>query len=334
MAKDMLSVTYFYREPRDTGVSMEGIFRQVRKDLEGKVDIKEFYCDKSLSRFQNTKLAKKHAGEINHITGDVNFLAVGLKGAKTILTIHDIGYYENPGRTALKKAVYGFFWFKLPLKYVDIVTVVSKFTKERLMHHFRFPEERIRVIHDPVKPLFQYAPKPQIGTPPVVLMMGTGKHKNLDGLIEAAKDTNFHLDIIGWPASDEVAKLESYGISYKVYNKLTDEEVYERYKACDVLFNASLYEGFGMPIIEAQSVGRPVVASNRGAMKEVVGDAGLLVDPAKPNEIREAISKLVGNKAYYDKLVNVGRGNIAEYQHEKIADQYLQVYKEISELKK
>ncbi len=324
-------MTYFYREPRKTGVSIEGIFRSVRDCLKGRVDITEFYCDTKLSRIQNTRGAGKHAGAINHITGDVNFLALAMRGKKNILTIHDLGHYDTlRKRGYLQFLVYKLFWFKFPLRNIDIVTVVSEFTKGKLMEYFNFPEARIRVIPDPVKPVFKNSPKEKLTDKPVVLMMGTGKHKNLDGLIEAAKSGNLHLDIIGWPAPEELEKMKTYGISYTVYNGLSDDEVYARYMACDVMYNASFYEGFGMPIIEAQSVGRPVVTSNMGAMKEVAGNTAMLVDPHSPAEIREAIMQLVNSRDLYDKMVALGRENIKPYQYTDIAEQYLQVYKELA----
>ncbi len=327
----MLAVTYFYREPRKTGVSIEGIFKLVKECLKGKADINEVYCDPALSRFQNTVRAGKLAGGLNHITGDVNFLAMGLRGKKNILTVHDLGHYDTlKKRSFIQFYIYKLFWFKYPLKYIDIVTVVSQFTKSKLIEYFNFPEEKIRIIHDPVKPIFRYAEKKALNTPARILMMGTGKHKNLYNLIEAAKDTGFHLDIVGWPAADELELLEKYKIAHTVYNNLSDEDVYQRFIACDVMFNASFYEGFGMPIIEAQSVGRPVVTSNIGAMKEVAGDTALLVDPHKPGEIRDAIVKLVGDRKFYDQMVVKGRNNISDYQHEVIALKYLDVYKELS----
>jgi glycosyltransferase involved in cell wall biosynthesis len=329
----MLAVTYFYREPRKTGLSIEGIFQSVKASLQGKVAINEFYCDAKLSRVQNTKQAGKQAGTINHITGDVNFLAMGLRGRKNILTIHDLGYYENPVHSRLKKIFYELFWFTLPLKYIDIVTVVSEFTKEKLMRYFNFPEHRIRVIPDPVKPVFHFVRKEVVSGKPVVLMLGTGKHKNLDNLIEAAKNIDVHLDIVGWPAPDELEKLKQYGISHTVYNGLTDEQVQERYAACDILFIASYYEGFGMPIIEAQTVGRPVITSNIGAMLEVGKGSTLLVDPHSPAEIRNAINSL-SDRGLYDELVEKGIKNAAKYDYRKIAEQYLSVYEELNELKR
>ena len=167
----MLSITYFYREPRKTGLSMEGIFNSVKECIQDRAVIKEFYCNPTASRLQNTLRAGESASEINHITGDVNFLAIGLRGKKTILTIHDFGFYENPVHSKMVKFVYGTFWFYLPLKFVDIVTVVSEFTRQKLIHYFHFPESRIRVIPDPVKKVFRFTPKERIAVPPVILMM-------------------------------------------------------------------------------------------------------------------------------------------------------------------
>jgi hypothetical protein len=75
----MLSVTHYYRKPRKTGLSIEGIFSLVRECLKGSVAIKDFYCDLNRSRIRNTLQAKKYASDINHITGDVNFLLFGLR---------------------------------------------------------------------------------------------------------------------------------------------------------------------------------------------------------------------------------------------------------------
>ena len=324
----MLSVTYFYREPRKTGVSIEGIFSLVRSCLQGRVEIKEFYCDPKLSRLQNIRQAGKSSNTINHITGDVNFLALGLKG-KTILTIHDFGFYENPVHSKIVKLMYHLFWLYFPLKRIDIVTVVSQFTKQKLIQYFRFPEEKIRVIPDPVKPVFRRAARVKTNSKPVVLMLGTGKHKNLDNLIEAAKGVDFHLDIIGWPAPDELERLKQYQISHAIYNGLSDDEVFERYVACDVLFMASLYEGFGMPIIEAQAVGRPVITSNIGAMKEVGEGSAILVDPHDVTSIRDVINSILENKQLYDDTVALGFANAAKYDYKKIAEQYLEVYNEL-----
>jgi glycosyltransferase involved in cell wall biosynthesis len=293
------------------------------------MEIRDFYADSKVSRLKNIQNVGKHAGPINHITGDVNFLAMGLKGKRNILTIHDFGFYENPVHSIVVKTIYKYFWFYFPLKFVDIVTVVSEFTKEKLIRYFHFPESRIRVIPDPVKPVFKRSPKLQLNSTPRVLQIGSGGHKNVMNMIEALKGTGYHVDIVGWPSEKEQAKLKEYNISYAITNSLTDEQVFEKYQECDILFFASYYEGFGMPIIEAQAVGRPVITSNIGAMKEVGEGSAILVDPNKPAEIRAAMDKLVQDKGYYAKVVEGGFKNAAKYDYVTIAEAYYKVYQEL-----
>ena len=325
-----MQITYFYREPRKTGLSIEGIFKLVKDCLKGKVDIREFYCDLTTSRLQNTLRAGKFASEINHITGDVNFLALGLRGRKNILTVHDLGHYDTlRKRGFIQHLIYRLFWFHYPLKYINIVTVISEFTKGKLMEYFNFPEERIRVIYDPVKPVFQFSRKEKIGKVPRIMQIGTGAHKNLGNLIEAVKGANIHLDIVAWVDDAIIEKLDDNHISYSIYNGLTDEELYERYMECDLLYFASFYEGFGMPIIEAQAVGRPVITSNMGAMREVAGDSAYLVDPNSVADIKQAIFETIDSRSLYDELVSKGRENIVRFGCDKIAADYLLVYNEL-----
>lgn len=308
---------------------MEGIFDSVKDALKDEMEIRNFYADSKLSRLQNIMRVRGEAGAINHITGDVNFLAMGLGGKKNILTIHDFGYYENPVHSKMVKTIYGMMWFYFPLKFIDIVTVVSEFTKEKLIKYFHFPESRIRVVPDPVKPVFRRSEKGALHARPVILQIGSGDHKNVMNMIEAVKGSAYHIEIVGWPSDAEVAKLKEYNISYAVSNSLTDEQVYNKYKECDILFFASYYEGFGMPIIEAQAVGRPVITSNIGAMKEVGEGSAILVNPKAPAEIRREMDALAQSRDYYNEVVQKGYKNAAKYDYVTVARQYLAVYKEL-----
>ncbi len=327
----MVKVTHFYRAPRNTGVSIEGIFKAVKECLKGSADIDEYYCDAALSRVQNAQKAGRAAGHINHITGDVNYLAIAFGGKKNIITIHDFGHYENLKKSSFLRFInYRLFWFVLPLKNTDIVTVVSEFTRKKLIDYLGYPEHKIRVIYDPVKPVFQFTPKDKLHDVPRILQIGTGPHKNLKTLIEAAKGMKVHIDIIGYPDAQDTASLSQYNISHTIYNNLTDKQIFERYAACDILYFASLHEGFGMPIIEAQCVGRPVITSNYGAMLEVAKQSALLVNPLEPQEVRVALEQLIGNRELYQKMVTLGQENIIPFRIDIIARQYLEVYNELN----
>ncbi len=328
----MISVTFFYRSPRKTGLSIEGIFSLVSDCLKDKVIVKSFYCDSAQSNVANTIEAGKHTSDVNHITGDVHYLAIGFKKGKNILTIHDLGHYSNLRKKSfIRFQFFKWFWYKLPLLNLDIVTVVSNFTKEKVMSELGVPESKIRVVHDPIKPVFKFTQPMPRRDKFHILQVGTGPHKNLKGLLDAVKGCQqYHIDIVAYPNESDLQLLNAAGVSYTVYNGLTDHELYMRYVECDILFFASFHEGFGMPIIEAQAVGRPVITSGIGAMKEVAGETAALVNPQKPEEIRAAIDWLYTDATYYNQLVELGRENNLPYTHEVIAAQYLQIYKELT----
>lgn len=324
-----LSVTHFYREPRETGFSIEGIFKTVKDDLGDRLPIRDAFCDPHLSRLRNTLNAAKYASAVNHITGDVNYLAMGLKDRKNILTIHDFGFYENPVHSKLKHLIYHQFWFKLPLRHTSFVTVVSEFTRQKLIDYFQYPDDRIQVIPPPLKPVFKYMYKDELANKPVILMIGSGKHKNLGNLIEAVKDLNVHIDIVGSPSLEEMSLLATNNLSHTIHKHLSEEQVFDRYTRCDILFTASLYEGFCMPIIEAQAVGRPVITGDTGGMKEVANGSAMLVDPRRPDHIRDAISTLIADRGKYGALVTHGLRNAARFDHKLISEQYFRLYLEL-----
>jgi glycosyltransferase involved in cell wall biosynthesis len=92
---------------------------------------------------------------------------------------------------------------------------------------------------------------------------------------------------------------------------------------------ASLYEGFGLPILEAQAVGRPVITSNFGAMREAAGDGALFVDPYSVQEIRAAILRIKNEPALREELVRKGRENVERFRADAIALKYAEIYRAV-----
>jgi len=110
---------------------------------------------------------------------------------------------------------------------------------------------------------------------------------------------------------------------------LTYEEIIKCYEDCDILCFASTYEGFGMPIIEAQAVGRPVITSTVASMPEVAGEGAYLVDPYSVTSIKKGIEKVIYDTAYRNELIRTGKENIKRFEVGKIASQYLKIYEEL-----
>jgi glycosyltransferase involved in cell wall biosynthesis len=124
------------------------------------------------------------------------------------------------------------------------------------------------------------------------------------------------------------AKLEQHRIEYSFVYNISDEEMVRKYEECDVLVFPSLYEGFGMPIVEANAVGRPVLTSNLSSMPEVAGNAACLVDPLDIRSIRHGLLKIIRDDSYRNQLIANGFENRKRFEANEIARQYAALYLE------
>ena len=107
----------------------------------------------------------------------------------------------------------------------------------------------------------------------------------------------------------------------------------EHYKNADIISFISTYEGFGLPILEAQSIGRPVITSNISSMPEVAGDGALFADPYDVASIRKGILNLINNETLREDLILKGLNNILRFQPKLIAEQYAELYRNIARKK-
>ncbi len=324
-----MKVVHFHRRRRQAcNYSIEGFYANVRNELKDKINIEyvelPFLSNRIFRRLFNCLYAAFKQGDINHVTGDVNYLNLFFNKDKTIVTIHDCGLLDSTDGLANK--IYKYFWFTLPVKSAKYIVAISEATKSEILKYVCCNPDKIKVIHVSVSPVFRRADKKFNKEKPVILHIGTAHNKNLPGLIKAVKGLSCKLMIIGVLDENDKRLLAESKIEYHNYINLTDEEVFEKYKDCDILFFASTYEGFGMPIVEANIVGRPVITSNILSMPEVAGDAALLVDPYNTDEIRNGIVKIINDADYRNDLVEKGFMNAERFTLNKIAGEYLKIY--------
>jgi len=308
--------------------SIETLFDNIFEKLPDYIESKVYLCTHKWKRYYSFFEARKHQGEINHITGDIHTIALFLDKNKTILTVHDIGRLERDLR-GLKKRIFKLLWLDLPLKRVKYITTISDFTKKRLVEVCKISPEKIHVIPNPSSNDFTYNQNSYDKKSPCILQMGSGNNKNIYRLIEAIKGTSFRLLLIRKPNTKIKKLLEVYNISFEWKYNISRQQVYECYLKCDIVFFASEYEGFGMPILEANSVGRPVVTSKLSSMPFVAGESALLVNPFSVEEIRASLIKLHNNASLRDKLIAKGLKNLKRFSIERITEQYVELYHEI-----
>jgi glycosyltransferase involved in cell wall biosynthesis len=148
---------------------------------------------------------------------------------------------------------------------------------------------------------------------PVILHIGTAWNKNLSNHIQAVKDIPCLLKIVGKLSENHRLELINAGIDFENVVHLSDHEILTLYHSCDILLFASLAEGFGLPILEAQHVGRAVISSNRGAMAEVAGKGALLVNPLSVESIRDGLISIIHNDSLRALCIAEGFKNTHKY---------------------
>jgi glycosyltransferase involved in cell wall biosynthesis len=280
-----------------------------------------------LPRLLSVWEAWRNRADVNHVTGDINFLVLGLPAKNTILTVLDCGFLRRSNPIA--RAVIKSFWLDLPVRHAKYITAISESTKKEIIQYTNCNPDKIRVIPVVITSDFYPVPQPFNAEHPRILHIGTAFNKNLHRHIEALAGIPCTLYIIGKIGPEIVELLERHQIKYENGFELTAEQVFEAYKQCDILLFASLVEGFGMPILEAQTIGRPVVTSNTTSMPEVAGAGACLVDPYEVQSIRAGILKVIKDAVYRTSLIDNGLVNVKRYQALQVTKQYAELYQEV-----
>jgi glycosyltransferase involved in cell wall biosynthesis len=328
-----MRVVFFHRKPRPKfNFSVESLFKQIRSSLPKEVqwEVKElsYFSQGFFKRLYITLEAAFHQKEINHITGDINFIALGLKKSRTVLTILDVGFMKH--RSKLARALLRYFWIVFPVRRSAVITTISEATRREVMKYVKVDPSRIKVIYVPISAAFQREPKHFDKLEPTILQIGTKPNKNVPRLVRALKGISCRLEIIGEIDNALQLELTASGLKYRASSNLTNEEIVQKYRDADILTFVSTYEGFGMPIVEANSVGRVVVTSNILSMPEVGGEAAHYVDPFNVASIREGVLKVIHDDVYRDRLIQHGYANKHRFDVTEIARQYTEIYQLLS----
>ncbi|SEL19796.1 Glycosyltransferase involved in cell wall bisynthesis [Maribacter orientalis] len=321
----MKSIALLYRKKVDGRNSIEGVFSPLDSLLN--IHRIELPCDLNTikSAFKLLWFAL-HIKEKNiHVTGDIHYMAIFLFWKKIIVTVHDCNHYED--LTGIRKKIMGFVWYSLPLRIANKITVISPYAMEQLCRYFNFNHSKIIIIPNSFHPIkkVDYKKKEDKFT---ILSVGSLRIKNRKRLIEAVKGLpDVELSIIGKLSDELTSLLKTYNISYKNYYFISRQELESYYNKADVLFFASLKEGFGLPILEAQSCGLPVITSNTTSMPYVAASGACIVDPYDVVAIRKAILKIKDNLEYRQDIVTNGFENIKRFKEANFTLAFKDLYK-------
>lgn len=326
-------VKQFARKPYPGAFSIERVFADVNAALPQDIAVEcienRNFSHGVLPRLRDALRARRLAGPVNHVVGDVHYLTCFLPRQRTILTIHDCEMVTRA--SGLKRWLLRVFWLDLPVRCAGHVVAISEQTRHEVAELSGIAASRIRVIEDPVSAIFRPAPPPEPDGMPTVLHIGTNPNKNLERLIEAVQGLPLRLLIVGPLSQEQTDLLSRSGIDHENRSNLSDAEILTCYEEADVLAFVSLSEGFGLPILEAQAVGRPVLTSDREPMRSVAGSgAALFVNPEDVADMRAGLERLMSEPGLCDTLVSAGQSNVERFRPESIADRYADLYREVA----
>lgn len=305
----------------DSDLEMVFFFSALRKSYRGGLkNVKKFRLPPSLfevlfNRIRNVGI-EKFIGPVD-IFHSSDWVQPPTK-AKKVTTYHDVvalkfPQWSNPKIMAVNKRR-----LKIVENEIDKVIAVSNSTKNDLLETSNLRSGQIEVIYEGVSEDFKPASEKEINAfkrkynlPEnfVLATGGIGERKNLKRIKEAAKSYNL--------------------VTTFVDITVSDEELPVLYSSAQCLVYTTLYEGFGLPVLEAMSCGTPVITSNVSSLPEIAGDAALLTDPENVSKIRKSMEDVLTDNELRKELVKKGIKRAAEFTWEKTALETAKVYKSL-----
>lgn len=316
--------------------SIERVFDQLRPELRGQGYAVEVLTvsDASLGLLPRLRSAIETAridAPVVHVTGDITYAALLRRRRGTVVTVHDTEFLDRAG--AAKRVLYTWLWLRLPVWRAEIVTVVSEATRKDLLAVAKTGRRKVRVVPNPVSPALVAPPEPPRPLPPapVVLLVGTRPNKNVVRSVDALAGSSCRVLLVGRPDGEERAAIDRSGLAVEVRTDVDGDGLRACYQECDLLLFASTKEGFGIPVLEAQAMGRPVVTSDVAPLPDVAGPGGAaLVDPYDRASIRAGVERVLADAGYRSALVAQGRLNVAGYSPAAVAARYGALYDEVA----
>lgn len=278
------------------------------------------------------------------LTGDT-YMPIN-PGVKTVVVSHDLAFLHYPAHMRLSdRLFYNYFFPKYHIN-ADRIIAVSEYTKYDIADQYKIPTEKIEVVHNagnghfyPVKENIKKESRDKLtgGKPYFVYLGSIHPRKNIVNLIkgfEIYKDkaVNEHfLVIIGrpaWKTGDFFNALnKSRYKDYIISTQIEREKLPEYIGSADAMFYVSLFEGFGIPVLEGFEAGIPVVTSNCTSMPEVAGDAALLVDPNSPEAISESMIRLSSDPELCKDLIEKGKKRLEMFSWDRSAEKIYEIIK-------
>lgn len=279
-----------------------------------------------------------------------DFIPPAFGARRFVITVHDLNFIYYPQFLTAESRRYYNDQIAWATARADHILAVSEATRADLIHRLGVPPEKVTVTYEGVAPAFRPLPSAQVRevlsryglAPGYLLFVGTLEpRKNLPGLLTAYRilldrgEAQAPLVIVGgkgWLYEEIYARVASLRLENNLcfLYDVPDADLPAFYNGAALLVMPSFYEGFGLPVLEAQACGTPVVISDRGALPEVAGPAGVIVDPDDPEGIAAGMARVLGDTALQAALRAAGLAHAARFTWEQTARQVLEVYRHVA----
>jgi len=285
--------------------------------------------------------ARAAAAELYH---EPNYIPAPCR-LPTVVTVHDLSLLVHPEWHPRDRVRYFERHFGRRLRWVRRFIAVSAYTRTEMIRHLGLPADAIDVVHLAARPAFRPMP-PQwyrpllrtLGLPDsYLLFVGTIEpRKNVSGLVEAYMQlpaplrARYPLVIVGrwgWGYAEAAARIERLNGQVRLIGYVSEQQLVAIYNGAAALVYPSWYEGFGLPPLEMMACGRPVIASNRTSLPEVLGDAALMVDPEHTESIAAAIRTVLEEPELAERLGRRGLARAAHFSWLQTAARTAAVYR-------
>ncbi len=331
------------------------IILQSRKDKHTIVDKPSFkrvsLWTPSHHRLEQYSLHLEISGLDLDVLHSPDFIPPFRRNCKSIITIHDLAFLLYPHFLTKESARY-YGQIDQAVKRTDHIIAVSESTRQDTIRLLGAPEHKITVIYESANPVYrpvdnrealeQTKSKYHISGDFILFVSTIEPRKNLPTLLKAYRQlldsykANVKLAVVGrrgWLSEEVFTLVDKLKLTNDVFflGRVTGEDLLHLYNAAQLLAQPSFYEGFGLPPLEAMACGTPVVVSNVSSLPEVVGDAGLLVDPEDVSELAVAIWRVLTDQALRADLIAKGLKRARCFSWEKTARQTLELYQRVGQ---
>lgn len=267
----------------------------------------------------------------------------------SVITIHDLNFLYYPKFLTAESRRYYNQQIEWAIQKADHIMADSHTTKNDLVSLLEVEEGKVTVAHLAAAQAFQTLQGEDANTvaaryelqPSFLLFVGTLEpRKNVPGLLRAYRilleegATTAPLVLLGgrgWLYDDIFERVEALNLTEQVHflHDVPDSDLPAIYNAASLLVTPSFYEGFGLPALEAMACGTPVVAADRASLPEVVGEAGLLVNPDDPADIAQALARVLDDSSLRSQMRERGLAQAERFTWEKTAQATLEVYRDV-----